>query len=424
MASVRKYWRCTNSGCKNPETGKHRGYKKVHQGEKKCLCKHCEQPMALSENYVTRIVRGGQQFTKSVSPRKDDATAHLAACVVARKSGALFPGEEPLITWLDAAKTFEKWMDSAIKTKELSEATAKHYRNGLKPLGPYFKDMVLQDMEKRHVEDFKTDRREDVGASTVNMSLATLKRLFTINTDNVRAKDYPRLHEAMTDVFKVKLLELKNEGEIILETDEEVQALLDECKTPHLHHFAFGILNTGLRHQFMWSLKWPEINFDANEIVKMVKGGTVVRIPLTDQYRDYLKSWQKSQKVRSINGYVIPSRLDPATCYRQDSHVGFPQACERAAVKFEKVGKKHLAAKFRELTPHHLRHTFATHYLYKASKTLGATAAVHVLSKILGHSGVYITERYSHVLKEINQASMVEFGNQMFPGTVNGADSP
>jgi len=249
------------------------------------------------------------------------------------------------------------------------------------------------------------------------MSLATIKRLYTILTDARRARDFPRLHEAKTDIFKAKLLELDNTPDIILETDEEIQSLLAECKTPHLYHFVFGILNTGLRNQFMWSLKTSEVFFARNEIVKAVKGGTIVQIPLTPQYRDYLTNWLKTQKVKSVKHYVIPSTKNPAQCFNECSDVGFSTACERVAVKYEKAGNKALAAKFRKLTPHHLRHTFATHFLYKTSKELGATAAVHILSKILGHSSTYITERYSHVLSEINQGAMKVYGEEMFRET-------
>jgi integrase len=413
MATVRKMWRCTNTDCKN-DKGKHRGYKKVCLGEKKPpLCKHCSLPMTLSENYTTRIVSKGETYNKSISPRKGDAEAHIAACVVARNSGGLMPGAEPMIMWRTAVETFTKWIDAAEANKEISDKTALYYKNGLKPLEASFKKSALQDIEKQHVEDFKTDRKRQVSASTVNMSLSALKRMFTVITDQLQARKYPRLHEAKTDVFKVKLLELDNANDIILETEEEMQALLAECKTKHLHHFVFGVLNTGLRHADMLTLKTTEISFPNNRIVKLVKGKKQVSIPLTGQYRAYLETWLKCQRLKSINHYVIPSRLKPSECYRVDGDIGFATACENAAVKFERQGKKAIAKKFRQLTPHHLRHTFATHFIYK-NKGKGKDVVVHILSKILGHSGLYITERYSHALESIQQEAMTDFGNEMF----------
>ena len=413
MGTVRKYWRCTNSQCKD-DRGRHRGYKKVHLGQKSEECKHCHKAMTLSENYTTRIMKDGKTVTKSVSPRKGDADAHLAACVVSRKSGALFPGEETLIFWKKAVERFEEWIDSEVEKGELSRKTAKYYRDGLKPLSAWFSLMPLQQIEKEHLEAFINDRRKHVSASMTNCSIATLKRLYTILCDGVKARNFPRLHEAKTDIFKVKLCELNNANQIFLETDEEIEALLSECRTPHLHHFVFGILNTGLRHNDMFTLKQSEISFSRGVITKSVKGKTVVTIPLTPQYRGYLEEWIKNQRVRSINGYITPSPRNPALPIGETSRIGFGDACERVAVQFEKRKRRDLAEKFRHLTPHHLRHTFATHYLYKTSEEYGVTVAVNNLSQILGHSSSYITERYSHVIQELAQGAMHTYGDNVF----------
>lgn len=426
MATVRKMWACKNSQCKNPETGKHRGYKKVQApGEKKALCKWCSGPMMLNENLTTRQQVGGQVKTKILTGDKDFAEDYLAECRMAARVGNLLPGEELLITWTEARKRFEAWLNDPGANDNLGAKTAIFYRNMIKPLDAAFGKKTLQDIQKKDVDAFKTARMRDKSASTVNGSLATLKRIYSVICSQERAGLTPRLHEAMTDVFKVKLLTPNNKQEIILDNQTEMETLLSFCRTPHLHHFVFGILNTGLRHDDMLKLRIEEISFQKNEIVTTVKGGVQVEIPLTGPYQEYLKNWIKGQKVRSINGYLIPSKIRTSERYRVDSDIGFAVACENTAGYYDQLaaeaGNKHdrqvareVAEKFRQLTPHHLRHTFATHFLYKASKQLGATAAVHVLSKILGHSSTYITERYSHALKDVQQSAMAVFGDHMF----------
>jgi len=428
MATIRKMWVCKNTGCRN-EVGKHRGYKKVCTGEKKAPCKHCGVPMVLNENHTARVQVNGETRSRTISPNKKDAEAYITECKTASRLGNLLPGEETIISWKEAKKCFEVWLDDLGANDNLSAKTAVFYRNMMKPLDAAFGKMSLQDIEKKHVDAFKTARMKDKSASTVNGSLATLKRLYSVICSQERAGKTPRLHEAMADVFKVKLLTPNNRQEIILEDETEMQALLDQCKTPHLYHFVFGILNTGLRHDDMLKLRIEEISFAKNEIVTTVKGGVKVEVPLTGAYRSYLESWIKGQKVRSINGYLIPSKVRATDGgdrpYRNDSNIGFEVARENTAKFYDQMaseaGNKHdrqaarrVAEKFRQLTPHHLRHTFATHFLYKASKEMGATAAVHVLSKILGHSSTYITERYSHALKDVQQAAMASFGAQMF----------
>ena len=441
MATVRKMWACKNTNCKNPETGKHRGYKKVQAaGEVKAVCKWCAVPMVLNDNYTTRMQVNGEVRSKLLTGDKEFAGDYIAECRTAARVGNLLPGEEQIITWAEAKKRFEAWLDDpGAQDKILSAKTITFYKSMLIPLEKEFTvkklgkvdftKMTLQDIQKKHVDAFKSFRMKTCAASTVNGSLATLKRLYSVICSDERAKETPRLHEAMTDIFKVKLLELDNEQDNILETETEMQALLSFCKAPHLHHFVYGILNTGLRHVDMLKLKIPEISFPKNEIVTTVKGGKQVEIPLTGAYRAYLEEWLKPGNVHRINGYLIPSKVRPAgggeRPYRVDSDIGFETACENTAAFYDQLaseaGNKHdrqaakaIAEKFRLLTPHHLRHTFATHFLYKTSKQFGATVAVHALSKILGHSSTYITERYSHALKEVQQAAMADFGAQMF----------
>lgn len=410
MATVRKYWRCS---CRNPETGKSRGYKKVHQGEKSATCPHCQGEMYLSENVTARVTVNGRTVTKT-DRAKTNANAFIDECLRSKRTGDLLPGQEPFISWGEAVKTFIQWGESAVQTGELSSRTLTYYRDGVKPLAVKFEGFCLQDIEKKHVEKFKAERKQSVKASTVNMSLATLKRLFTIITDDLRSRDYPRLHEAMTDVFKVKLLELDNANENFLETDDEIQAILAECRTLTLFKFVFTIINTGLRPAFALNLKKSEFNFKTGYIRKIVKGGTLVTIPLTAQYKEKAEAWFKSLTSGPSDRWLIPSPRDPQKCMKSDTNIGFESARDRAAVKLRKAGKREAAERMAQLTPHHLRHTFATHYLFKTSKAYGATVAVKMLSKILGHSTTYITERYSHILQQINQGAMQTYGDEVF----------
>lgn len=410
MATVRKYWRCS---CRNPDTGKSRGYKKVYQGEKSATCPHCQGEMYLSENMTARITVNGRTVTKS-DRAKTNANAFIDECKRSKRTGDILPGQEPFISWEKAVGIFDRNCMAAVQLNELSESSHRYYLTGLKPLSGKFGSFSLQEIEKNQVEKFKAERKRQVSASTVNCSLAALKRMYTVVCDNLRARDYPRLHEAKTDIFKVKLLELDNANENFLETDDEIQALLNECRTLPLFKFAFTILNTGLRPGFVLSLRKSEFNFKTGYIRKIVKGGKLVNIPMTDQYKKKAEDWFKEQKISTIDPWFIPSPRDVKKCMKVDTNIGFESARDRAAAKLRKNGKKEAAERMAQLTPHHLRHTFATHYLFKTSKQYGATVATHMLSAILGHSSTYISERYSHILQQINQGAMQTYGDEVF----------
>jgi integrase len=408
-------WRCVNSQCKN-ESGKHRGYKKVHTGEKEALCKHCGLAMALSASHVTRIQREGKTYTKT-SQNKGDAEAYLAHCVTSRHSGRLMPGEERLITWSEAEKLFLQSLDNRLVNGK-SKNTDRVYRSRIGLLSKTFGKRVLQTIERFEVEEFRDARTKVVGASDVNACLCLIDMLYNIVLDRYSARRLPSLQETAADIAKVRRLDLPPGRDNILENEEQIQALLGECLTRNLYHFCYGILNTGLRHADMIKLRVSEISWTRNEIQTTVKGQKAVRIPITENYGLFLQNWILQTR-HTKDGWLFPSPKNEESPCKKNTDFGFCRMKERVAKRYDAKGDKATAAKFRALVPHDLRHTFATHFLYKASKELGATAAVHILSQALGHSTSYITQRYSHALDDVNQAAMKAYGKAMFGNGIN-----
>lgn len=410
MASIRKFWRCN---CKDP-AGKPRGYKKVQaKGETSATCKHCGNPMVLKDKAVARICVNGKTRTSSASNQKN-AKAFLAACETAKMKGDLLPGEEAIIPFSVAREELQKWAAHQVETQQLSKSTRDLYRSALKHLAAEFSTHAMQHIEKGEVEEFLRDLRADgMNPPMMNCVLTTLKRLFSFTCENRSARKFPRLHEQMLDVFKIRPQNLGKPRNVILENETEIQMLLKHC-TGNLKLAVQISLNTGLRKDGCVTMKRSEILFPQNVIRKIVKGRKEVTIPMTSQIRELLQQHIEAQCTTNLHGHLMPSKKKPTTCNRVDANIGFRTACEAAAREAEGLGKKDLAVKFRELHFHDLRHTFATHYLYKTSTQFGATVAVHNLSKILGHSTSYVTERYSHVLPTINAAAMEVFGDAMW----------
>jgi integrase len=322
------------------------------------------------------------------------------------------PGEERLIKWSEAEELFCKNLAARLENGK-SANTNLTYLHRLKTLKKVFGKRILQSIERYEVEAWRDERKKAVGASDINCTLSVLDMLYNMAVDRFNAKRVPQLQAAAYDIARVKRLKLPAGRDNILENEDQIQTLLSECKTPVLYHFVYGILNTGLRHTDMLKLRASEIAWERNEIVTLVKGGKQVRIPLTEAYRLYLKDWiLKTRPTKE--GWLFPSRMRPEECYNKQSRIGYNYAIERCAEKYEAAGDTATAERFRNLRVHDLRHTFATHFLYKMSKSQGASAAIHILSEALGHSDSFITQRYSHSLDEVNQAAMKEFGKAMW----------
>ena len=418
MASIRRMFVCKNTQCKN-EAGKHRGYKKVAVNEKIATpCKHCGVPMALNDNYVTRITKDGKTHTKYTTPSKKTAAEYLGDLKAAARRGELFPGEERLIHWEDACVIFEKNMEARLAEGK-SRHTVRSYRNSMVQLTAAFGNTYLQHLTRAEVEAWRDERKKVNANGSINNSLIVLGILYNLVCDPLPEEKYTALFIAKREMKKVKPLTKGKGRNNILENEEEFQVLLDNCTTDTLRHFVLCILNTGLRHGDALMLKTSNVDFKNNRIVTTVKGGETERskevsIPLTAAYRLFLEAHISKLKIRSLKGdYLFPSQFVAGTHINTASNIGFKTACKRSADHFKALGRPEVAARFLALVPHDLRHSFATRFIHTMSKAAGATVAVHILSEILGHSSAYITARYCHSLDDNSQAAMAAYGASM-----------
>ncbi|MFC1779510.1 tyrosine-type recombinase/integrase [Thermodesulfobacteriota bacterium] len=164
--------------------------------------------------------------------------------------------------------------------------------------------------------------------------------------------------------------------------------IFEEEFIDHLKPLVFLALNTGLRRGELFNLEWTDIDFIHHRLTvraAAAKGAKTRHIPLNATARDVLNRWHNQtseQETTKKNGLVFPGsegkRLDNiSTSWR----------------------KLITDAKIEDFTFHDLRHDFAT-------KTLKAGADIVTVSKLLGHSDLKMTLRYSHVTDETLTAAV------------------
>ncbi len=139
------------------------------------------------------------------------------------------------------------------------------------------------------------------------------------------------------------------------------------------------LYSSGLRISELADIKLENFNFDMNFIRVRGKGSKERIVPFGIHFKDilklYLQARQKLDKIKSVKGYLfITLRGLPFT--RQ----GLWKIIKRAAV---------LAKLDKNITPHMLRHTFATHLLEGG-------ADLRSIQQMLGHSSISTTEIYTH----------------------------
>ncbi len=169
---------------------------------------------------------------------------------------------------------------------------------------------------------------------------------------------------------------------------EHVEALLTKAENLRDRAILEVLFSTGLRVSELTSLNRDQMNFDRREFGVIGKGRRARVVFLSETAALWLKKYLGERKdedkalfIRSSGKKGAPLRLTPRSVQRL----------------VEKYGKKaRLPVK---ITPHGLRHSFAT-------DLLSGGADLRAIQEMLGHKNVSTTQIYTHItnpqLKEIH----------------------
>jgi integrase/recombinase XerD len=137
---------------------------------------------------------------------------------------------------------------------------------------------------------------------------------------------------------------------------------------------------SGLRVSELITLKTQQINFQGNYLIVKGKGAKVRAVPFGQWARDKLSSYLNEVRPRLLKGksssYLFLNRSGAAM-----SRQGFWKLIRRYALT---------AGIDKRVTPHTLRHSFATHLLEGG-------ADLRSVQMMLGHADISTTQIYTHV---------------------------
>lgn len=282
----------------------------------------------------------------------------------------------------DSKVVVDRFLDAIWAERGLSENTLKAYRADLLALN--------QRLEGRKVDLVRVTRadlleyiswRVDGGAKprSTARQLSSFRRFFRyLLREGVIAED-PTTQIAMPKIGRTLPQSL---------TEEEVEALLAApVVSDPLGHRDRAMLEllyaTGVRVSELINLKVSQVNLNQGVLRIIGKGDRERLIPLGDEAQDWAKKFIDGPRVKILlerqTEYLFPTgRGDRMT--RQ----AFWHIIKRYAKKAG-IGKK--------LSPHTVRHAFATHLLNNG-------ADLRVVQLLLGHSDVSTTQIYTHVARE------------------------
>jgi integrase/recombinase XerD len=171
-------------------------------------------------------------------------------------------------------------------------------------------------------------------------------------------------------------------------TEDEVDALLAAPNVAEpLGHRDRAMLEvlyaTGVRVSELINLRMSQINLNQGVLRIIGKGDRERLIPLGDEAQDWLREFIEGPRVEILlerqTDYLFPTRRGDRMTRQAFWHI------------IKRYAKKAGVAK--KLSPHTVRHAFATHLLNNG-------ADLRVVQLLLGHSDVSTTQIYTHVARE------------------------
>ncbi|MFH1781641.1 MAG: site-specific tyrosine recombinase/integron integrase [Patescibacteria group bacterium] len=201
----------------------------------------------------------------------------------------------------------------------------------------------------------------------------------TLSADKIELSKQPdRQVEFLEGAELEKILEapLQIKGpEIIKKRDKAIMELL---------------FSTGLRVSEIAKLQKDDINLKKEEFSVRGKGSKIRVVFLSEQARYWLGEYLKMKQM-DVSPYIFTAH-DRAQKGRDEKPIT-PRTVERIVEKYAKV-----AGITKKVTPHTLRHSFAT-------DLLASGADIRSVQAMLGHSSITTTQIYTHItdkhLKEI-----------------------
>lgn len=151
--------------------------------------------------------------------------------------------------------------------------------------------------------------------------------------------------------------------------------------------------STGLRVSELTKLKIDSVNLNKSEFSVRGKGAKVRIVFLSDDARDWLKKYL--DKRQDVNPYLFVGH-DKGSGGRGEEEGLTPRSVQRLVQKYAKV-----AGITKQVTPHTMRHSYATDLL------MGG-ADIRSVQAMLGHSSITTTQVYTHItdqqLRDVHRA--------------------
>ncbi len=270
----------------------------------------------------------------------------------------------------------KKYLDYLEFERKLSNNTIKSYTNDLKDFDIYFKGNV-KCLEYKNIQDYIATLQEK-NTRTISHYITVITSFYNFLVSDNYINENPCDNIASPKIAKKLPVYL---------TEEEVNKLLDiNLFTPYDYRnkaMLELLYATGLRITELCNLKITDIDVNNCFIRVFGKGKKERIVPVTDLALKYLIIY--AQEYRNIilkdkiSDYLFISN-SLTNISRQGFFKIIKKECQRAGIT-------------KNVSPHVLRHSFATHLLKHG-------ADLRIIQELLGHEDISTTQIYAHLVNE------------------------
>ena len=271
----------------------------------------------------------------------------------------------------------DQFLDDVWLSEGLSQNTISSYRSDLLHLQKYFHKARLFELTAQQLQQFLTWRIQNKYSARSNARMISTMRKFyqwaftegALIIDPAKKLILPKLAKKLPqDLSESEVEKLLNAPDLSSDIGVRDKAMLEL------------IYATGLRVSELVGLLVTDVNLKQGVVRVMGKGSKERLVPTGEYALDYLKSYLDCVREQWLQGLKVKS------LFVSHHRKGITRQTFWHRIKYYASE----AGITKEISPHTLRHAFATHLLNHG-------ADLRSVQMLLGHSSVSTTTIYTHI---------------------------
>jgi integrase/recombinase XerD len=281
---------------------------------------------------------------------------------------------------MNATVLIDQFLDAVWVEQGLSENTLSAYGSDLRIFAKWLAGKSMLEVDGAELSSFLVSRyKEGIGNRSTARILSSLRRFYgyyirenSIKVDPTALIESPHIGQPLPTSLS------EQDVELLLDAPEVTNALGFRDRTMLEMLYA-----TGLRVSELVNLKFDQISFRQGVVRIIGKGSKERLVPVGEEAMSWLEQYM-GQARKTILGERQCDYLFVTNRAGGMTRQAFWHIIKRYAKK---------AGINKDLSPHTLRHAFATHLLNHG-------ADLRVVQLLLGHSDLSTTQIYTHIARE------------------------